>query len=141
MTHPVSTLAVIALAGAVVFSAGAAGAAASEDPDWPCVQRLMPEISPATVWDGPPVDDAARAWREAHPVRDLVVRIADRRMTPEEAERDIAKRARRRPKALVSRRSGRVCGPSGASKSFDDAPHRHSARSWPKTLVSRLYGS
>ena len=34
--------------------------------------------------------------------------------------RGIAKRARRRPKALVSRRCGRVCGPSGASKSFDD---------------------
>ncbi len=28
------------------------------------------------------------------------------------AMRGIAKRARRRPKALVSRRSGRVCGPS-----------------------------
>ena len=90
MTHPVHRLAVIALAGAVVFCAGAAWAAASEDPDWPCVQRLMPEISPATVWGGPPVDDAARAWRETRPVRDLVVRIADRRMTPGEAERDIA---------------------------------------------------
>jgi len=28
-----------------------------------------------------------------------------------------------------------------ASRTLCDAPHRHSARSWPKTLVSRLYGS
>ncbi len=27
------------------------------------------------------------------------------------------------------------------SRTLCDAPHRHSARSWPKTLVSRLYGS
>ncbi len=90
MTHPVHKLAVIALAGAVLLFRGAAWAAVSEDPDWPCVQRLMPEISAATVWNGPPINDARRAWRETRPVRDLVVRIADRRMTPEEAERDIA---------------------------------------------------
>ena len=90
MTHPVHKLAVIALAVAVVFCAGAAAGAASEDPDWPCVQRLMPEISPATVWGGPPLDDAARAWRGTPAIRDLVAAIADRRITPEEAERDIA---------------------------------------------------
>ena len=28
-----------------------------------------------------------------------------------------------------------------ASRTLRDAPHRHSAPSWPKTLVSRLYGS
>ena len=69
MSFPVRTLAVIALAGAVIICAGAAWAAASEDPDWPCVQRLMPELSPATVWGGPPVDDAAPAWRETPAVR------------------------------------------------------------------------
>ncbi len=69
MTHPVHKLAVIALAGAVLIFRGTAAAAASEDPDWRCVQRLMPEISPATVWGGPPVDDAARAWRETPAIR------------------------------------------------------------------------
>ncbi len=90
MTHPVHRLAVIALAGAVVFCPGAAGAAASEDPDWPCVQRLMPEISPATVWGGPPVDDAAPAWREAPAIRDLVAAIASRRTALEDGEKAIA---------------------------------------------------
>ncbi len=34
------------------------------------------------------------------------------------AMRGIAKRRRRRPKALVSRRSGRVCGPSEGVEQF-----------------------
>ncbi len=69
MTHPVHKLAVIALAGAVLLFRGAAWAAVSEDPDWPCVQRLMPEISAATVWGGPSLDDAALAWRETPAIR------------------------------------------------------------------------
>ncbi len=88
--HPVHKLAVITLAGAVIFYAGAAGAAASEDPDWPCVQRLMPEISPATVWGGPPLDDAAPAWREAAAIRDLVAAIASRRTALEDGEKAVA---------------------------------------------------
>jgi len=91
---PVHTLAVIALAGVVVFYAGAAGAAAAEDPDWPCVQRLMPELSPATVWGGPPVDDAARGWRETPAIRDLVLRIASRRTALEDGEKAVTAFAR-----------------------------------------------
>ena len=30
-------------------------AAAGEDPDWPCIQRKVSEISPAQVWSGPAV--------------------------------------------------------------------------------------
>ncbi|MFQ5764321.1 MAG: hypothetical protein ACE5GT_05285 [Rhodospirillales bacterium] len=90
MTHPVHTLAVIALAGAVLLSGGATWAAASEDPDWPCIQRLMPEISPATVWGGPPLDNAARAWHETPAIRDLVATIASRRTPLEDGEKAIA---------------------------------------------------
>ena len=35
--------------------------AAGEDPDWPCVQRLVPQIAPAAIWSGPPVATAAEA--------------------------------------------------------------------------------
>lgn len=90
MSYPVHPLAAIALAGAVVFFAGAAAAAVSEDPDWPCVQRLMPELSPATVWGGPPVDDGAPAWRETPAIRDLVLRIASRRTALEDGEKAVA---------------------------------------------------
>jgi hypothetical protein len=48
----------LALCLAVLCGAAGAGpaAAAGEDPDWPCVQRLVPEIAPAVVWAGPPLD-------------------------------------------------------------------------------------
>ncbi len=94
MSLPVHTLAVIALAGVVVFYAGAAGAAAAEDPDWPCVQRLMPELSPATVWGGPPINDPRRVWRETPAIRDLVLRIASRRTALEDGEKAVAAFAR-----------------------------------------------
>ncbi len=94
MILPVRTLAVPLLAGAVVFCAGAAGAAVSEDPDWPCVQRLMPELSAATVWGGPPINDARRAWRETPAIRDLVAAIASRRTALEDGEKAIAAFAR-----------------------------------------------
>ena len=30
-------------------------------PEWPCVQRLVPEIAPAVIWPGPPLDLVAAA--------------------------------------------------------------------------------
>jgi hypothetical protein len=33
---------------------GAAAAPPAQDPDWPCPQRLVPELSAGTFWDGPP---------------------------------------------------------------------------------------
>ena len=30
-----------------------AAAATGEDPDWPCIQRLVPQIAPAAIWPGP----------------------------------------------------------------------------------------
>ena len=51
------------LAFAIVVSAisfeHAHAQATSADPDWPCVQRLLPEIAGGMVWAGPPLDDAA----------------------------------------------------------------------------------
>ena len=31
-------------------------AQSQQDPDWPCVQVLVPEISAASIWDGPAID-------------------------------------------------------------------------------------
>lgn len=45
-------LAALLLAG---VSAPAA-AATREDPDWPCIQRLVPQIAPAVIWPGPPIE-------------------------------------------------------------------------------------
>jgi hypothetical protein len=62
----------------------AAVAAVGEDPDWPCVQRLVPEIAPAVVWAGPPLDSVDA---EPSPAIDqLAEELAARRVPLEEAE-------------------------------------------------------
>jgi hypothetical protein len=52
----------------------AARAASTEDPDWPCVQRLVPSLSASAVWSGPapPADDS---WRQVPEVAALVAGI------------------------------------------------------------------
>lgn len=38
--------------------------AASGPPDWPCVQRLIPELAWGTLWPGPSLDDLEQSWWE-----------------------------------------------------------------------------
>ena len=58
--------------------------------DWPCVQRKVPEISLAAIWPGPPLDAAAKKWREDAAIADLVQRLAVRRTSEAEAAAAIA---------------------------------------------------
>ena len=66
-----------------------AWAQAQVDPDWPCIQRYVPEISAATIWGGPPVHNFQGVWSERPRIRDLVASLTARRTGPEQAERDI----------------------------------------------------
>jgi hypothetical protein len=59
-------------------------------PDWPCMQAKVPEISVIAVWAGPALDDAESAWRNDQRVRDLIARLAPRRLSIEEAQKIIA---------------------------------------------------
>jgi hypothetical protein len=59
-------------------------------PDWPCVQAKVPELSPAALWAGPPLDDDAKAWASDPTVKDLIPRIALRRVPIEDARKSIA---------------------------------------------------
>jgi hypothetical protein len=80
-------------AAVVVFCAGlpsVSNAADPRNPDWPCVQAKVPDISVAAVWDGPLVEQAANAWRNEPEVKDLVVRLAARRTPIEAAQKSIA---------------------------------------------------
>jgi hypothetical protein len=55
-------------------------------PDWPCVQRKVSVVSPAQVWDGPPIDGI----KEFDPAtRDLTELLESRRVSPEDAEKAI----------------------------------------------------
>jgi len=55
--------------------------AATGPPDWPCVQRLIPELAWGTIWAGPSPEALERAWWEDEEVG-RVVRFATSRETP-----------------------------------------------------------
>lgn len=70
-------------------SASLARAAGTSDPDWPCVQRRVPEITAGIVWTGPEIDEKADAWRKDPAVKDLVAQLSERRMTLEQAREEV----------------------------------------------------
>lgn len=53
--------------------------------DWPCQQRLQPELSIGAMWNGPDPSAAADDWRKDAAVEALVQQIAPRRMPQQEA--------------------------------------------------------
>jgi hypothetical protein len=57
-------------------------------PDWPCIQRKMTTISPAQVWDGPPLDDV-KGWEADEKIAELMPYLESRRVSLEEAEKAI----------------------------------------------------
>src|SRR5262249_29762148 len=75
--------------GAALITSIIGRAAAGEDPDWPCVQRKVPEISPAKVGGGPPLD-ADDDWRDDSPLAELAGTIASRRTDLADAKGKIA---------------------------------------------------
>ena len=65
-------------------------------PDWPCIQRKVPTISAAQVWDGPPLDGI----NEFSPdIRDLTEVLESRRVSAEDAEKAIKEYAAKVPEA------------------------------------------
>jgi len=68
----------------VAFGIAAAGPAdAAEDQDWPCVQRLVPELSAAQLWSGPPLDEVDGFWQADPEIAPLVLELVD--VTDDEA--------------------------------------------------------
>ncbi|MDN3523383.1 hypothetical protein [Halomonas ramblicola] len=57
--------------------------AAAGPPDWPCVQRLIPELAWGTIWTGPSLDELEQAWWEDEEIG-RVVRFATARETPDD---------------------------------------------------------
>ena len=58
---------------------------AATDPDFPCVQVLVPRLSPGQIWSGPPIDAIdPDAWKADPEVARLVGMAADRQLpTPD----------------------------------------------------------
>lgn len=76
----------IAAGLALAVSAGVS-AAEFDDPDWPCIQRKVPELSIGQMWAGPVPD--ADAVTDAT-VRSLAQRLSPRRVSVEEVGSEVA---------------------------------------------------
>ncbi len=61
----------------------------SEDPDWPCQQRLVQKLTAAAYWSGPALEGLGD-WRADPEVADLVRRLAPRRVSTQEGLSEIA---------------------------------------------------
>jgi hypothetical protein len=68
---------------------GAAAAAPSRDPDWPCQQIKVPQLSLAAIWSGPPLDAHQDDWRQDQQVVELIHDVTQRRVPIEQAQADI----------------------------------------------------
>lgn len=75
-----------AIVASVLLMGEPAFANASENPDWPCEQALVPEVSAAIVWDGPSIDGLSDQWRSDPDVAALVKRLVARGTEPAESE-------------------------------------------------------
>src|SRR5258707_7931752 len=66
-----------------------ADAADPRYPDWPCVQAKVPDLSIAAVWDGPSIEPAQKAWQDDPTIKNLIARLAARRIPIEEAQKSV----------------------------------------------------
>ena len=90
-TARIRTVAMCSSIAACVLVAGfAAGvddgrAAGSKDPNWPCVQRKVPEITAGVVWTGPEIRDDDTSWKRSPAIDGMVKRLAQRRLELDQA--------------------------------------------------------
>jgi hypothetical protein len=81
------------IAAIIALHAGIATAAAAaprnSDPDWPCQQVKVTELSVAAFWSGPAVDPATSGWQQNEAVAALVAAVTQRRLPMEAATQRI----------------------------------------------------
>jgi hypothetical protein len=63
--------------------------AANTDPDWPCIQRKVPQLSLGQIWNGPELAPAAKDLSKDPAISALVEEVAARRMPIAEAQKKI----------------------------------------------------
>lgn len=78
---------VLAVLAAATLSARAAPRA--RDPDWPCQQVKVPELSVAAMWTGPSIDAYRTAWKQDPRIADLAGELSQRRVPIDRAQAEI----------------------------------------------------
>lgn len=76
--------AVFAAATSFVLATGGRAAVDPNNPDWPCVQKKVENLSVNAIWDGPPIDEH-KDWFREEKIPALVTKLASRRVPIEQA--------------------------------------------------------
>jgi hypothetical protein len=87
-------LAAIMLVALTGMSTTALAAPRTIDPDWPCQQAKVGELSVASFWNGPAIDPATANWQQDASVAALVGTVTQRRLPMDQAVQHIADFAR-----------------------------------------------
>ena len=98
MIAPANRLAVLA-ATLVAMMVAQINAQATMDPDWPCIQVLVPTISAGVVWDGPSIKGLEAGWRDQVGIARLVGLVTQRHVDADQAEQEIDAFAQSQPTA------------------------------------------
>lgn len=93
---PSNTVVSMITASVIALGAPRALAADATSADWPCVQRKVAKLTSAQMWDGAPVDDLTK-WRDNEEITKLIVVLASRRVSLEQATEAIARFAAAQP--------------------------------------------
>lgn len=72
-----------------MLAPGTNAGAATSDPDWPCVQRKVPQLSLGQVWNGPDLPPSAKDWSDDASISVLVEDVAARRLPLGDAQKKI----------------------------------------------------
>lgn len=88
----------LAAAGLLATAASALAAADPANPDWPCVQKKVENLSASAIWDGPPID-GIKDWAADSKISALVTKLASRRVPMETATAAIDEFAGAQPEA------------------------------------------
>ena len=62
-----------------------------KNPDWPCIQVLLEELSWGSIWTGPPLDERTTKWKENEELRLLAIKIMDRKTKEEDGIAELKK--------------------------------------------------
>lgn len=76
-------------AAMLLAACGTVIAASNKDPDWPCVQRKVPELSFGQIWNGPELPASAKDWSKDRDISELVEELAARRLPVGDAQTQI----------------------------------------------------
>lgn len=85
----IRTIAATLVAASALFATPALAVGDPNDPNWPCVQRKVAELTLGALWTGPQIDPGSSNWEADPQVVELVSYLQQRRVPIEEATKAI----------------------------------------------------